>query len=526
MPRTPTPNASHTTSPNGDSPRALPASISWEQLRKQAKELRRAHQNREVPVIERLRKYFGPLRSAADEAVFATPFRLADAQFVIAREYGFASWPKLKAHVEKLNQSVVDEFKSAIIERDVARVRRLLQAHSWLKSHVDAPMFHFGARPLMVARENRELFELLLEHGANINLKSDWWAGGFSLLDGADEATANYLLARGAKLDVFAAAEFGRLDVLRELLDANPELVNAPGPDGQRALHRAKSIEVIDFLLERGAEIDARDVDHNGTPAQYAINDETKLRHLISRSATPDIFIACALGDIELAQRVLQSEPNALEARIGVEPFVAPGEHIYVYELSYTTRPLTLAAQRGHHELTQWLLSHASVKQQFLFACQSADRERIKVLLDAHPNLLDELDSSERALICDAAWNNDAAAVEAMLEAGFDVNARGIHQSTPLVRAALRGYLDTVKVLLKHGADTTVINEFGGTPLRACAWGSIHFRDKAGDYPAVIEALIEAGSTVPDAAFGSEDVQTVMRRHGVPNEETNQGDSL
>lgn len=525
MSLTPTPTASPSSSPNGDTSRALPESISWEQLRKQAKDLSRAHQNREASVIERLRKYFPPLRNAPDQAIFAAPFRLADAQLVVAREYGFVSWPKLKAHVAAQNTRVLDAFKNGIRDGQVAAVSELLKKHSWLKTQVNAPLFDFGGRPLMAARNNREMFELLLEHGADINLKSNWWAGGFGVLDGADEERVNYLLARGAKLDVFSAAEMGRLDVLRELLDADPELVNAKGPDGQRALHRAGIIEIIDFLLERGADIEARDVDHNGTPAQYAINDQTKLRHLLSRGATPDIFIACTAGDIELAQRVLETEPNALEARIGAEPFTGPGGHIYIYELSYTTRPLTLAAQRGHKELGQWLLSRANPKQQFLFACQTADRERIKVLLGEHPKLMEELDADERALICDAAWNNDAQAVEAMIEAGFDINARGVHQSTPLDRAALRGYVDTVKVLLKHGADMTVVNEFGGTPLRACAWGSLHFRDSKGDYPATVEAIIEAGSPLPDFAFGSDEVQALMRRHGVPDAKTGEGDS-
>lgn len=524
MSRTPTPSAS-SSSPHGDTSRALPDSISWEQLRKQAKELRRAHQNREAHTIERLRKYFPALRSASDEAILAAPFRLADAQLVVAREYGFASWPRLKAHVEAQNTRIIDEFKNGIGDGQVGAVAELLQKHSWLKSQINAPLFDFGGRALMAARGNREMVDLLLEQGADINLKSDWWAGGFGVLDGADEETAAYLLARGATLDIFAAAELGRLDVLRELLDATPDLVNAKGPDGQRALHRAKSIEVIDFLLERGADIEARDVDHNGTPAQYAINDETKLRHLLSRGATPDIWMVCVLGDIELAQRVLEREPNALEARINVAPYIGPGGHIYIYELSYTARPITLAAQRGHKELGQFLLSRASVQQQFLFACQTADRENIKALLSAYPNALKELDADERALICDAAWNNDAQAVEAMIEAGFDIDTRGVHQSTPLDRAALRGYVDTVKVLLKHGADMTLKNEFGGTPLRACAWGSLHFRDSKGDYPAVIEALIVAGSPLPDEAFGSDDVQAVMRRHGVPNQKIAEGAS-
>ena len=39
-------------------------------------------------------------------------------------------------------------------------------------------------------------------------------------------------------------------------------------------------------------------------------------------------------------------------------------------------------------------------------------------------------------------------------------------------------------------------NDFGGTPLQACVWGSAHFRDPKGDYPACTERLIAAGAKV------------------------------
>ena len=57
----------------------LPAAPSLEQLRKQAKELVRE-------------------RRAGGE-----PLRLSDAQLALAREYGFPSWPKLKAYVDRVS---------------------------------------------------------------------------------------------------------------------------------------------------------------------------------------------------------------------------------------------------------------------------------------------------------------------------------------------------------------------------------------------------------------------------------------
>ena len=55
------------------------------------------------------------------------PFRhvvVTDAQFQIAREYAFASWPKLKAHVEALQD--ISQLEAAIDANDLARMQALM----------------------------------------------------------------------------------------------------------------------------------------------------------------------------------------------------------------------------------------------------------------------------------------------------------------------------------------------------------------------------------------------------------------
>src|SRR5438128_3702906 len=49
---------------------------------------------------------------------------LADAQFKIARQYGFASWPKLKAHVESLEE--IGQLREAIDTNNLERVKVLM----------------------------------------------------------------------------------------------------------------------------------------------------------------------------------------------------------------------------------------------------------------------------------------------------------------------------------------------------------------------------------------------------------------
>ena len=89
-----------------------------------------------------------------------------------------------------------------------------------------------------------------------------------------------------------------------------PALVHARGGDGQQPLHEAKTVAIADFLLERGAGIDVRCIDHQSTPAQYALVDRPDVcRRLLERGATPDIFMAARLGDVALATRLLDADP-------------------------------------------------------------------------------------------------------------------------------------------------------------------------------------------------------------------------
>jgi hypothetical protein len=72
---------------------SLPAAPSLEQLRKQAKDLLRAHRTGDPAAVARI---------AAHRPHPQEPLKLSGAQFVVAREHGFAGWPRLRAYVERL----------------------------------------------------------------------------------------------------------------------------------------------------------------------------------------------------------------------------------------------------------------------------------------------------------------------------------------------------------------------------------------------------------------------------------------
>ena len=79
----------------------LSANPSLNHLKHQAKDLLRQQALREPSSAQRLREFHPSLRRATDQEIFSTHLNLSDAQLAIAREYGFASWVRLKHHIEK-----------------------------------------------------------------------------------------------------------------------------------------------------------------------------------------------------------------------------------------------------------------------------------------------------------------------------------------------------------------------------------------------------------------------------------------
>jgi hypothetical protein len=220
--------------------------------------------------------------------------------------HGFATWAKLKSHVQVQGLSPTEALKTAVCDSDAARVRDVLKHYPELRARIDDPLpdYGFGQHALFAAvpRRDRTTIDVLLREGANIRKRTEWWAGGFGVLDECDPSLVGFLTERGAVVDVHSASRLGMMPTPRELVTADPSVVQAQGGDGQTPLHFASTVEVAEFLLSSDAEIDARDVDHESTPAQYMLRVEHKrhypqdrqdvARYLVSRGCRTDILMA------------------------------------------------------------------------------------------------------------------------------------------------------------------------------------------------------------------------------------------
>lgn len=106
--------------------------------------------------------------------------------------------------------------------------------------------------------------ELLEEHPTLLNAAHDWKFGDFETALGAashvgHKELAQYLIDRGAQANIFTAALFGKLDIVKPMIDAFPATINAKGPHGFTLLHHAikggdDSLEVKDYLESLGAK--------------------------------------------------------------------------------------------------------------------------------------------------------------------------------------------------------------------------------------------------------------------------------
>lgn len=414
----------------------------------------------------------------------------------------------------------------AIHGGDTATVGTMLGRHPELGTRLNEPLphGHFGARvfSLAVAQGGRDMIDVLIAHGADINARSDWWAGSFGVLDTCDPALAPFLLDRGARIDAHAAARLGMLDTLRELVAADPSCVHARGGDGQTPLHFASTVELASFLLDAGADIDAIDVDHESTPAQWMVRDRPDVaRFLLTRGCRSDILMASALGAADLVRRHLDANPDAIHTRVSDEyfPMKDPraGGSIYIWTIGRGKTAHVVARENGHEDIFVELMERSPSLLKLGVAVDAGDEQLARVVLDFAPDALRELQRLEPFKLVKAAERGNARGVRMLLDGGWPVDARDGDNQTALHFAAWTGDADLVRDLLALGAPTDVVERaHGGTPFGWALYGSQNCGTSNADHAGVVQALLDAGVSVPsplDKIDASESVRDVIGRH-------------
>jgi ankyrin repeat protein len=273
---------------------------------------------------------------------------LTDAQFKIARLYGFPSWPKLKAHVDSLKE--IGRLKQAIDADDLDLVKTLmtrnptlhraplgygqsgpltwaaecripwgppsperLEMAKWMIEN-GSDVHQGGDAPLMRAALNAmrvPMMELLLTYGADVNAQ---WNGNFPILFAACEAvnavSLKWLLEHGANPNCGNA--YGRVTALDYLICAYARSSQLPAcidliieAGGKTKYDAPGVLDLLRGRIERLAE--QLDADPDLVNQRFAELDcgQTGNRSLLLRGATL-LHVAAEYGQLEAARLLLE----------------------------------------------------------------------------------------------------------------------------------------------------------------------------------------------------------------------------
>ncbi len=383
------------------------------------------------------------------------------------------------------------EYIEAVNKGDVDRVKSLLADNEELLDFIDEPWFVYDSPAVVFAASmvNRPLVEVLLDSGADINAKSSWWAGETTALQqatgamlGYNRELAEYLIERGATIDVHAAAGLDMFETLEALIRENPNVVNALGCDSMSPLHFAATPRIAELLLKHGADINLRDRDHWGTAAQWTMRRRPEVcKYLLDQGAEGDVVIYCAMGYVEQVRTEFQKNPELLNLRINMrapegyiipssesskvkdgQTEVVPGGHVYAYQVGPTMPLLEIALKFKQPAIVDLLIDMG----------YEINLRDWYVLVGQGPKRFDAL-------------------VKGFLAKGRDINALQEHQRgmwTPLHWLSQRGLTDGIACLLANGAEPNVVDDKGQTPL--------HFIAQKGVGKNQAELLIEHGANL------------------------------
>lgn len=460
-------SAEHT--PSARSARALPARPSLEHLKNEAKQRLKA------------------LRAQDRHA------QLTEAQLALARDYGFASWRALKAHVDAITRNRVFTAARA---GDVETVRRA---------------FEDGFDPSFTDDDGRTIHQIGKAGG---NVAIELLARDFQARRDRPAAVEQ---AVNAILD---AAEKGRADALARLLDAHPDLIDARGGDfwGRTALHMAawrNRPDCVRLLLDRGADVRIRDHGDNAYALHFAADAadldvvtllveagsdvvgegddhqigvlgwatcfarvrEDVAAYLLAHGARLNLWSAIALDREDDVRGFIAHDPSLARARMSrSEHHRTPLHHAAAKKRARMVRllldlgadpnasdaagmtPLTTAAQEHADPAIVTMLLAAGAKLDFMSALYLERYEAAEAMLKDDPSRIGPEGRDTIALHLSVSKKN-AGAVRWLIARGVDVNAkRNVWDCnhTALHMTAESGAIDMARLLLDAGADPNI----------------------------------------------------------------------
>ena len=485
--------------------RALPASPNLEQQKKLARELVTAARAGDKTAVARFRAHHPRYTQTANDSSDrqARSPSLHEAQLVIAREYGFASWPTFKHHIESLSAA----RQTRIFVREVSYYQEraegllavvsdglepaLAQVRQWHPKLSGASDEEIRAAGFTIA-DARIVYAR--QHG--FERWSDMLSHLHRLSPSADEEPF---------LAVFEAGRRGDWPRISRLLREHPELVRVGGTNGNTLLNLSCSLSpcapprapdntgagdqrlaAVQFLSAAGADV-AQANDRGWTPLhQAAYRNDPEMAALLTAAHAPVDSVAHGTGGTPLAVALFwgHREVSELLAQVAVVPAnlrIAAGVgRLDVVEGCFDPNgELTAEARanrgfyRPHSGFPTWRSSNDRqeiVDEALVWAAKSGRTNVMPQLLTQ--GALIDADPYRGTPLIWAAANGRVETVQWLLDHGADVNRRATFGGpshgegvTALHLAAQDNRVDVIRLMLARGADPTITDELhGSTP--------------------------------------------------------------
>ncbi len=565
----------------------LPARPSLDQYKKQAKELAkvfRAAQSRgslDSPAthsesihfkdaLQRIKTHHSRFGDLPDDEIMRRKFALADAQFVIAREHGFESWPKFAKHVEALESTnfavsvsnpVAAFIAAACVPRDAShssgtleRGEAILAAHPAVANaeiHTAAILGDAAAVRRFLALDSRNatakggpygwdaLTHLCFSRYLRLDrVRSDGFvAAARALLDAGASADTGWMETNHEPHPEWESAIYGAAGIAQHPGLTRLLLERGADPnDGETPYHVVETYDnvVMKILVESGKLNDASMTTLLLRKADW--HDFEGIRWLLERGADPNR--ATQWGRTAFHHAVLRD--NSFDI---VEVLLEHGaDPTLVAERPDTRQPagpamsgLAMAARRGRGDVLE-LMERRGLPielqgvERLIAACARNDAAKVRSIAEQEPELVRELVAQGGKLLAEFAGVGNTDGVRQLLDLGVSVNALTeegdpyfdvAKDSTALHSAAWRARPATAKLLIKRGAQVNALDGKGRTALALAVRACVDSYWKERRTPETVEALLKAGASVRGVEYpsGYAEVDDLLRTYDAESQE-------
>ncbi len=449
--------------------RSLASTATLDSLKKQAKSFLKAVQAGDASARSRVAPYFADMAHVG----------LQDVQLVLAREFGFSSWTKLKAHLESgdrkrvppdqlanrfLSLATVSYFSN--VPADPARfdeARQLLDENPEIAGeniHVAAAIGDADAIGRWLDRQP----QLLDRRGGPYDWSPLMYAAYARLPGRSSLPAARELVRRGADVDAFFldGGQY-RFTVLTGVF--------GEGEAGKmRQPSHPDCVEFARLLLDAGAEANDSQALYN----RMFEPDDTCLKVLLqyglSAKDTNNWLVREDGGFVANSQTVFDYQLAwALEHRMADRVRLLVEHGADVHKAVNGRTPFEWARVGGDADLAGYLVLKGATavqlkaEDEFYIAVMNKEISLAELLkMKPGGDIMSAMQRAHPAMLHDAAGENDLESARRMLALGLEVNA--MTSRTPLHEAALHGHIEMARLLIRHGADTTIRDPYFYAP--------------------------------------------------------------